>query len=706
MNDGGRIVRLCAEMSAKHLSAPQFIRAQKRVTDAEGAIQLQRGYAALAESAIVLLQSTGVNADKLTSKTSKSAANHAAKAEASGQQLLSALDGLLAPGPFLSALTPLLGHAEGRVRRKALTLVTERLQNTNAKDDDNTETNAGIALIEQLAALIKSTSVMTAQAALMALEAAAVRFASAKEVTKPLVSVVPAVISQLGAESQTLVASSALSLATLAKVLGVRMISVVNSAIPALIKATTSAASSLQQSNDKGEAALVAHSCVAALRMFIKYLAGFISPFLGDIIKVALHPAMVPKHSVSSESTGDSAAVHELASKLRQDLPATVELRLLVRPLVDSWESCLAHHGGDGAASCGALLEIISAAGEVDNASNAHRQQLFTVVLRALDIRRDAPVEAPEAALDVVEGKAVTACVALALKCTESEFLPFFLQCVEWARARSGEAEVTRTRLAALFRLASSLADELRSVFVPFFRHLLDLAAAALDVSADPTSDTKKRKGANTERIAERDIWRMRKWTLAALRRCFEYDNVGFMDANRYNQLYPFVVEQLKATPPSDSNEGEFGHFMDDESCGAEAVAACSSLLAAAPDDAHWKPLHRAILMVGRDKKMRSRYLTIKTIDQVVDKLQEEYLALLPEAIPFMAELTEDFATEIEIEARKLTKRLSVLSGEDLKTLMRDGFTPKVKPGAADDDDKNDEDEDQEGEDEDEESDY
>ena len=693
---------------------PQFIRAQKRVADVKDAERLQTGYAALAESAIVLLQSAAaIEKSPSKSKSSKSPVKNAAKAEASGQNLLSALDGLLAPGPFLSALTPLLAHKEGRVRRKVLALVTDRLQNGehDTAGGDGAETCAGVTLIQQLSALIQSASATTSQAALVSLEAAAVRFTSSKDVTKALVGVVPAVISRLGAESQTLAASSALSLATLAKVLGIRMAPVINAAVPALIKTTTSAADSFSSDGNKhggdgNEDMLVVHACIAAIRMFVKHLAGFMSPFLADVINVALHPAAVPKTG-APEVTGDVKTVHDLAFTLRQELPTTIELRLLVRPLVDAWDSCVAHQGADGAASCAALLEIIAAAGDVDNASNAHRQQLFIVVLRALDIRRHAPVGAPEAALDAVEGAAVQACVSLALKCTESEFLPFFLQCVEWARARSGEAEVTRTRLAALFRLAASLADELRSVFVPFFRHLLDLAAAALDSDADPTSSKKKRKSSNSELVAQNDIWRMRKWTLGALRRCFQYDSVGFMDSNRYNLLYPLVAAQLKASPPADSDESDYEHFMDEDSFGAEAVAACSSLLAAAPDDAHWKPLHRAILMTGREELSRSKFLTIKTIDQVVDKLQEEYLALLPEAIPFMAELMEDFDTEIELETRKLTKRLSALSGEDLKSLMRDGFTPKGKKDEdkddEDDDDDNDDDDDDE---ESEESDY
>ena len=37
---------------------------------------------------------------------------------------------------------------------------------------------------------------------------------------------------------------------------------------------------------------------------------------------------------------------------------------------------------------------------------------------------------------------------------------------------------------------------------------------------------------------------------------------------------------------------------------------------------------------------------------------------------------------EIENLSRALTKKLSKLSGEDLKTLMTDGFTPKAKKNA------------------------
>ena len=58
----------------------------------------------------------------------------AARMERGGRQVLTALDGLLAPGPYLRSLAPLLEHEDGRVRRKALRLIAHRLHAAAAAD--------------------------------------------------------------------------------------------------------------------------------------------------------------------------------------------------------------------------------------------------------------------------------------------------------------------------------------------------------------------------------------------------------------------------------------------------------------------------------------------------------------------------------------------------------------------------------------------
>ena len=71
--------------------------------------------------------------------------------------------------------------------------------------------------------------------------------------------------------------------------------------------------------------------------------------------------------------------------------------------------------------------------------------------------------------------------------------------------------------------------------------------------------------------------------------------------------------------------------------------------------------------------------MALAALEGVVSKLEEEYLALLPEAIPFLSELFEDPDEAVEGAARTLTARLTELSGEDLKSLMRDGGSGEEK---------------------------
>lgn len=56
---------------------------------------------------------------------------------------------------------------------------------------------------------------------------------------------------------------------------------------------------------------------------------------------------------------------------------------------------------------------------------------------------------------------------------------------------------------------------------------------------------------------------------------------------------------------------------------------------------------------------------------QLVGRLSEEYLALLPETLPFLAELLEDAELAVEAAAAALVKQLEALSGESLEQYLR-----------------------------------
>ena len=130
-----------------------------------------------------------------------------------------------------------------------------------------------------------------------------------------------------------------------------------------------------------------------------------------------------------------------------------------------------------------------------------------------------------------------------------------------------------------------------------------------------------------------------------------------------------------------DNGEDEMEEISGNESIGvklnlgAECVGCCAALFAAAPDEALWKTLHRNILNVSRNyEHSRAKLLVIATLEKIVENTQEEYLVLLPEAIPFLSELLEDDDLEVEIATQDLLDKLTKLSGEDLASLLEHGY--------------------------------
>jgi U3 small nucleolar RNA-associated protein 10 len=105
----------------------------------------------------------------------------------------------------------------------------------------------------------------------------------------------------------------------------------------------------------------------------------------------------------------------------------------------------------------------------------------------------------------------------------------------------------------------------------------------------------------------------------------------------------------------------------------ARAVVACLAQMALAPggSDGRWRPLNHAVLMATRAGEVRTRLAALEGVAALSNALQEEYLVLLPEALPFLAELLEDGQHEVEARAAATLRALEALSGEDLKEYLK-----------------------------------
>jgi hypothetical protein len=560
------------------------------------------------------------------------------------QAVLTAMENLMAPLRFLEAVTQLFTNDDQHVQRRALRIFLSRIRASNASSTSVSAEHA--ALISPLVALVRRTdraSIATRCTALAVLAALIERFGQSQEFAAALLPVMPDVLSA-AAHAKPLVAARSLEcVAAAVTALSTRMVPLLPAVLPVVLGIFESEADDVSRVS----------AALAALTSMIVRMDSFLSPYAQRLVQLLLAPRFV---------TSPSAEVAQAAAAARVVLAQRVPARILIEPLSMAWKPAL----DDGAASAVALLQQVTALVEAMDtaAAAAHHESVFAFLLRCLDARRmhTAPVALDTHALESIEGATVTAAVALVLKLSEAQFTPLFMTALEWSRARPESC----ARPFAFFRLVSALAAALRSVFVPFFRHLLADAVTYLEQRpADEARPSKKSRGASDAVGASRLAGRLRTEVVRSLSCCFLHDSVGFLDEARFNKLMAPLVLQLELEVPAEMSA--------DEAADADAtlVGCIVHMAQNVRQDTLWRPLNRGVLMSTRSEQMRPRRLGLAILTQLVEHLAEEYLVLLPETLPFLAELMEDADEQTEAAARQLVANLSQLADEDVAELLR-----------------------------------
>jgi U3 small nucleolar RNA-associated protein 10 len=102
-----------------------------------------------------------------------------------------------------------------------------------------------------------------------------------------------------------------------------------------------------------------------------------------------------------------------------------------------------------------------------------------------------------------------------------------------------------------------------------------------------------------------------------------------------------------------------------------DVVSPCIAQFAASvEDDMMRKTIHHKLLMQTRSEVAIIRVHTIGTIKACFDQVGEDYLYLVPETLPFLAELLEDSDGKVERLAHELKRQVEELSGEGLDTYL------------------------------------
>ncbi|XP_059477980.1 HEAT repeat-containing protein 1 [Neocloeon triangulifer] len=565
-----------------------------------------------------------------------------------GYSVLNKVNMLLPLSQFVSVVQGVLTNTSAldSVKSKTLELLGAKLQLLGGTSD----LQELLPLVDVCQSLAHNCDATIASKALFCLRLLVGLLGSADSTTDNLSRVLTSLLGLLakvvGGPDHPVTANLLLCLAELVHVLRVHMLKALQELLPATLKAARSAA--------EGQVEIVLLASLALLQRLVEVLPQFLSSFLQAIFIEVCQVAVIPEGQVSPKAY---TALQHRNKKIQDLLSSNISLRVLLPPLMGSFHELSRNQ--ETLASVRPLMAILISKLEGMTSSEiaGHVPELSNLFLEMLELRSVLEEKEPHVksgaaeALSEAEGEVVSALVAFVLKLQEPVFKPLFFKLFNWAR----EAEQNlahRSRCITFYRLSTSLASKLKGLFTVFVPIYLKQAAHLLQVCQ--LGSTEEFFGPD----GEAQTLLLLDWLLANLLEVFTQDKQRFVKQDAFDLIMQPLVDQL---------ENEMGGEAALVERRGRVVGACVAQLArCTQDDVLWKQLHYQVLLKARSPRPQVRLVTVDAVLALAEVLREDLLPLLPEAVPFIAELMEDDDLQVEKKTHHVARQLEKILGEPL----------------------------------------
>uniref|UniRef100_A0A1A8RMW0 HEAT repeat-containing protein 1 n=2 Tax=Nothobranchius rachovii TaxID=451742 RepID=A0A1A8RMW0_9TELE len=632
---------LCVSFMAQLLGSSSFIQkvaAEGNTVDSS----LQQLQQRLLEEVLHYIHSVArcveENADKPTAKFWRVLLNKA-------YDVLDKVNALLPTDTFITVMRGLMGNQLASVRRKAMELLNNKLLHRTQWDEQQVAvllqlTSDLLSIVSKSQSKVseEAEQAINRQTALYSLKLLCRSFGSShQQEFVPVLQQAVDVVTTTG-EEKNVTGSALLCIAEVVSSLKALAIPQLPRLMPAVLQALTSRKELLTN-----EVYLL--SAVTALQRVTETLPHFISPYLQDITLQVCRLTRLIDASSSSSSTSTQLSVRltSLRSTLASKLPPRVLLPTLSR--------CYSSMELDRKDQLGALMSILKE--HISHITREqlsfHQSELTTFFLTALDFRTKHCQGDLEKTLQV-EGGVIDCLISMVMKLSEVTFRPLFFKLLDWSKSDS------KDRLLTFYRLCDCIAERLRGLFVLFAGNLVKPLA---DILQQTNSTRMDNLIFDSDRSEEKNSLLL-QFVLDCLQKIFLYDTQNFLNRERSDALLGPLVDQL---------ENLLGGVQVYQKRVTQHLVPCVGQFSVAlADDSQWKTLNYQILLKTRHSDAKVRFSSLVMLMELASKLKENYVVLLPETIPFLAELMEDECEEVEQQVQKVVQEMESILGEPLQS--------------------------------------
>ena len=557
-------------------------------------------------------------------------------------EVISQLYDLLPFDSFITIVSKLLHKKNELIRKKSLELLCKKLCNLN--ELSIVQENILIELCNTIMVLVKYKEendevAVNKQLMLYAVKLIAIKLCKTQK--DPFLKAVPVVAELYAIEdsNQMLSINAMLCVAELSSLLKTDLLPY----LPIIMKPLF-AKLSIKDSIEYKKGDMFLSSGITILHTLLKSLPQFLSPYVSDFLM------NVSSYDVIAGNVSDKALLQEVTS-LKEDMGKLFPPRILFPAIVSCFDALLKTNKERTVSVIEVYRYSFKTISKSDANSN-YSKDILNITKKIFDVHSFLSME-DDHICNTLESLSIQAFIDLVVKLTENTLRPMYLELLNWATEKSDISH----RLLSFFRLSVELSKSLKSLFLLFVGHVLKNSKDVLTKVTTANEDFNEGILGEHKFIKELVIA-----VLDMLSNCFFYDSQGFINKDRFESILHPLINQIDNKIHGND---EYLSFANDY------LSPCIVNFAAAVNDsACWKQLNHQVLTKTKSDDEQVRLVSLCVIEKIYNRMGESYMILIPETIPFLAEILEDDSIEVEKQCQKVIQVIEEISGESIQKYL------------------------------------
>ena len=658
----------------------------------EDAQVIQQFFIQIIEHLLLLLQNTSASKEAIgeaargRAKTEEEVAHivRYRALEAALYDCVTVMSEVMSVQSLLSVLSVLICHDDSNLRKRALIILNKKLSE-GVEDLTESECDQYIGFVADLAGICNNSeeSCVNKQTALLSLHVLVQFFAASRpEAFLPSVHTVVKIITtttDTSSEAQAMKGSAYIVLSMLCSQLGVKMLPFLPRILPPLLTdlaATCDKVAALkaevaalpaeeeavlqQRQKQLDEAYVLIQGLISSLTSVVTYQGMLLSAYLRKMLVVVLAPVLV-----ASDKPVVGNAIHVLFTLLSENIGE----RVLLPAVYDAGKEI----DRDSADSLCGLYDLVKCVCDTmsESAMAQHHERLWAFCVSGLETR--SRWDAARADADRVEKAVVRAMVAICLKLNEVQLSALLVRTVSWLEEKSvvnvdasgegksvAEQELPPTSKAIpVFTLVVELSETFKSIFTPFYGQFFQIMVNFVEAF---NKSCRRDAPSTPSRVL---LFKLIKLVVLAFYKCFLYNSEGWIDEEKFKMASVPLVKMLGAyfVPDYVTEYAKFASSFVIPT--VVQLVVCTS-----GHDDWWIGFNHEVLIQTRSPVKEVKLAAMKVIHECFARMSQEYLPLLPDTIPYLADLLEDEDAQVEKAAQDLRVQLESVSGEELTSYL------------------------------------